>query len=149
MNAERIAYHEAGHCVACSVYHMPVVAVHATPNSGRTAGRNPHLSRRDAVEALVVTSLAGAAAEDLFFGWSDVASDRDDRRMARRYLKSFYDVDEIRPQMNRMRDIAERLVTVERAKIEIVADALLRYGSLNGDEVSELIDHDCLCPQRR
>jgi hypothetical protein len=51
--------------------------------------------------------------------------------------------------MRGMRYAAERLVTVEQAKIEIVADALLRYGSLNGDEVSELIDHDCLCPQWR
>jgi hypothetical protein len=49
--------------------------------------------------------------------------------------------------MIRMHYGAERLVAASRRQIEIIAAALLRRGSLTGDEIAELLDHERILPQ--
>ena len=66
--------------------------------------------------------------------------------MARHYLCDCYRHAEIECQMVRMQLAAERLVTASRLEIELVAAALLRRGSLSGDEIVELLD-DRLLPR--
>jgi hypothetical protein len=107
-------------------------------------GDRPHLlrdrfrqERSLATEALAIVCLSGPAAEQLFFGPD--GGDEIDQQMARRYLRACFADSEIEFQMLRMRYGAERLVASEQTKIEIVADALLRLGTLSGDEVAELL----------
>jgi hypothetical protein len=138
---KRAAIHEAGHVAAALALGLPVITV--TIEDGR-----PHLlrdrfrrERSSATEALAVVCLSGPAAEALFFGPPDDGSDRIDLDMARRYLRDCFADDQIELQMMRMSQAAERLVVSERAKIATVAAALLRHGTLSGDQIIELL-HD-------
>jgi hypothetical protein len=104
--------------------------------------RGTYWQRRDiAVESLAILCLAGPAAEELFYGAADDGSDDIDRAMARRYLRYCFADSEIEYQMIRMRFAAERLVASERTRISTIATALLRYGTLTADEISELLSH--------
>jgi hypothetical protein len=57
-----------------------------------------------------------------------------DLKMVRGYLQPSTELEFI-AEVARLRAAAHRLVTAERAKIEIVAAALLRHGTLSGEEV--------------
>ena len=64
-----------------------------------------------------------------------------DRAMARRYPEEHYSEAQLGLQLARMRTAAERLVSSEQTRIEIIAAALLRHGTLSGDQIIELT-HD-------
>jgi hypothetical protein len=61
--------------------------------------------------------------------------------MARGYLMEHYDALRIGAALARHRDAAEKLVRTPwaRHRIELIASALLRRGSLSGDEIGELV----------
>jgi hypothetical protein len=90
------------------------------------------------VECLTTLCLSGSAAEALICGPITDDSDMTDRAMARRYLEEHYGEAQLALQLQRMQLAAERLVASERAKIEFIAAALLRHGTLSGDQIIEL-----------
>ena len=130
---------ESGHAAACRVYGLPIISL--------TIDGRPHLDRggfrresNAAAEALAVVCLSGPAAEELCCGPIIDGSDLVDERQARNYLHAVYPDGQIEFQLRRMRTAAERLVASERARIEVVADALLQRGSLTGAAVIELLN---------
>ena len=87
------------------------------------------------LEAMCVLCMAGPAAEEFFCGKIDDGSDETDYKMARD------DALQIGFQLNRLRNAADRLVRTEWAqhRIRAVAAALLRHGTLTGDEIGVMI----------
>jgi hypothetical protein len=137
---KRATYHEGGHTIAAVTLGLRVITV--TIEGGR-----PHLlrdrfrqQRSLAAEAVAIVCLSGPAAETMFFGLADDGGDHIDRQMARGYLHGYYRDAEVELQMVRMSQAAERLVISERTKIETVAAALLRHGTLTGDQIIELTE---------
>lgn len=83
--------------------------------------------------------LAGSEGERLFFpAGDDGYGDAIDLKVIRGYLQPRSELEFI-AEVARLRAAARRLVVSERAKIEVVAAALLRHGTLSGDEVIELL----------
>ena len=87
-------------------------------------------------------SLAGSEAENLFFpgDGDDDYGDSIDVVMVRDYLQPRSELEFV-GEIARLRLAAQRLVVAQRAKIEIIAAALLRHGTLSGDQIIELL-HD-------
>ena len=83
--------------------------------------------------------LAGPEAEALFCGSVGDGCDATDNRMARGYLGKHYSEAELDRQLARIRGWARRLVQYTRQEIEIVAHALLRYGTSDNDRIAELL----------
>jgi hypothetical protein len=85
--------------------------------------------------------LSGPEAERLFCGGIVDDCDAIDIAMARRYLSKEYKPLMLGVAFNRMREAARRLVrtVTVRCQIEVIADALLRYGSLSSDEIIEVL----------
>jgi hypothetical protein len=75
------------------------------------------------------------AVEAITSAQIDDGSDRIDQQMARRYLRDCFADGQIEQQLVRMRLAVERLVSSSRRQIEIIVDALLRHGTLTGDEI--------------
>jgi hypothetical protein len=125
---ERVATHEAGHCIAALNFGLPVktVTIDGHPHMHRDRFRR---ERSSATEALAIVCLSGPAAEELFFGPANDGGDHIDRQMARRYLRDCFPDSEIGYQLTRMRYAAERLVTSEQTKITTVATAAMRLQS--------------------
>ena len=91
--------------------------------------------------------LAGSEGERLFFAGSgdDYYGDAIDLDMVRRYLQPRSELEFV-AEVARLRAAARRLVAAERAKITVIAAALMQRGSLSGDEVVGLL-HDRIRPQ--
>jgi Zn-dependent protease len=82
--SERIAFHEAGHCVAALTFSIPIISVSITAVPHMYRGRYsapPDLGS----ECMVTLCLAGPAAERLFCGPINDRSDKVDVAMAREY----------------------------------------------------------------
>jgi hypothetical protein len=149
----RTALHESGHCVAALTFAIPIICVtieHDDPHLQRGRYQPQHEAR---LESLCVLCLAGPEAERLFCGAIEPGTDAIDIAMARRHLARRHLARRFAPlrvgaEMVRMRASAERLVRSEwaRERIELIADALLRYGTLSGTEISGL---SSLPPLRR
>jgi hypothetical protein len=137
---QRCAMHEAGHCVAAITFGIPLVSV--------TIEHRPHLHRAhyrapDAdfgLESTVTLCLAGPEAEREFCGPITDDSDRADYEMAREYLARQLNPLQVGAELVRFRDAAQRLVRSPWAqhRIHLLADALLRTGSLSGEQIFEL-----------
>lgn len=146
---ERVAHHEAGHCASCLVYGLPVSLISIEPGNAHMVRGYFRGERSAATEAIVVCCLAGPCAEELFYGPpDDCFSDLVDQEMARDYLRKFYPRIQLDYRMLRMQLAAERLVASERAKIEFIAAALLKSGTLTGAAVIELLEHDRIVSAR-
>jgi hypothetical protein len=90
------------------------------------------------IECLAIMCLAGS--EGVFFAGSgdDYYGDAIDLDMVRRYLQPRSELEFI-AEVARLRAAARRLVVSEQTNIEIIAAALMRRGTLSGDEVAELL----------
>lgn len=132
---ERRATHESGHCLACLIYGLPVVLVTIEDDRPHLLRDRFRRERSSATEALAIVCLSGPAAETMFFGAANDGSDQGDLDMARRYLRACFPDTEIERQMYCMQLAAERLVRSSRRQIVVIADAVMRHGTLTGDEI--------------
>ena len=137
---ERVATHEAGHCVAALVYGIPIVSVTIdnAPNMHRGAYKAAHAC---GLECLTVLCFAGIAAEELLCGPITDGSDQPDLRMAREYItRRVSSPLQVSLELARCRAAAERLVRSAWAQqhIRLLADALLRCGTLSGEEIHRI-----------
>jgi hypothetical protein len=87
-------------------------------------------------------ALCGSEGEKLFYpAAADGYGDSIDLKMIRNYLQPSTELQFI-GEIARLRAAARRLVTAERARIEIVAAALLQHGTLSGDQVEHIAAND-------
>jgi hypothetical protein len=96
-----------------------------------------HVSDADlGLESMVTLCLAGPEAEKEFSGLIDDGSDQTDYQMARESLaRSIANPLHAAAELTRYRDAAQRLVRSTWARHCLLAYALLRNGSLRGDEI--------------
>jgi hypothetical protein len=91
------------------------------------------------LECLTVLCLAGIAAEEMFFGpIPDPAAIQQDLQMAREHVaRSIANPLQAAVQLSLYKSAAERLVRSAWAqqRIRVLADALLRCGTLSGEEI--------------
>ena len=141
---QRISFHEAGHATAALVYNIPIIAVSIDADV-------PHLHRGHyrapanfGLERLVTMCLAGPAAERYFVGPITDGGDQPDIQMARGYLSQRFDPLTVGAEIVRLRDAADRLVRTlwVQDRIRWIAAALLRHGTLTGDEIGVMIVAD-------
>jgi hypothetical protein len=141
-NRERAAYHEAGHCAAAIAFGIRIIRV-------TIENKTPHLLRghyraqHDAgLECMATLCLSGPAAEEYFCGSIEDCADRIDYEMARRHLARRFEPLRLAAEIARHREAAERLVRTPWAqqRIELIADALVRHGTLTGEEICGLGD---------
>jgi hypothetical protein len=92
------------------------------------------------MECMVRLCLAGPEAENEFCGPITDDSDRIDYKMAYAYLARQLNPLQIGAELTRYRDAAQRLVRSAwaRHRIRLLADALLRHGTLSGEQIFEL-----------
>jgi len=138
---ERIATHESGHVCAAIIYNIPIISVSITADT-------PHLHRGNyrapadiGLECMATLCLSGPAAEMFFCGPITDGSDEDDIAMAKDYLtRAGVNPLRIGVEFNRPRASAEALVRTPfaRHRIPLIAAALLRHGTLTGDEIGAL-----------
>ena len=132
--------HESGHVCAALVYGIPVLSVtidHA-PHMHRGAYKAAHAC---ALECLTTLCLAGIAAEEMFCGPITDGGDEPDLRMAREHLsRAIANPLQAAAELPRCRAAAERLVRSAWAqqRIRLLADALLRCGTLSGEEIHRI-----------
>ncbi len=90
---------------------------------------------------MVTLCLAGPEAEKEFCGPITDNSDRVDYEMAREYLARQLNPLQVGAELVRYRDAAQRLVRSPwaRQRIRLLADALLRHGTLTGEQIFEFI----------
>jgi hypothetical protein len=103
-------------------------------------GRYQAPDRNLGSELLTVMCLSGAAAEELICGPISDDGDQIDIEMVRGYLRERYTEAQLALQLECMPLAARRLVASQRAKIETVAAALLKSGTLTGDEIIALLN---------
>jgi hypothetical protein len=136
---ERRAIHEAGHATAALTFGIPIIHV--------TIADAPHLHRGRydpphdvGLECLVTLCLSGPEAEILFCGPITDDGARFDDQKARDYLARQLEPLQAAAELARCRDSAQRLVRSPWAqqRIAVVADALLRLGTLSGEEILEI-----------
>jgi hypothetical protein len=138
---ERAAFHEAGHCAAAITFGIPIISVTIEAGAGHLY-RGGYRERADlALECIVIMSLAGPAAEEFFCGPIEDGTDRADYAMARHYLARRFDPLRIGAEIGRLRNAAQRLVRTPFARrhIPLIAEALLRRGTLAEDEIGGMI----------
>ena len=116
--------------------------------SFRSASTMPHHTRavpigeRDlGLETIVTMCLCGPAAETLFRGPIEDGSDSGDLQMAREYLaRAIANPLQAAIEFARCRAAAERTfgATQAQQRIRLLADALLRCGTLSGEEIHRI-----------
>jgi hypothetical protein len=90
---------------------------------------------------MCILALAGSVGEAMFCGPAHDGSDQRDLDMAKDYLiRAGCDALQVGAGLQQARDAAEWLLTTDwaRQRVRTIADALLQFGSLSGDQISEL-----------
>jgi hypothetical protein len=128
----RRAVHEGGHVVAALRLGIPISSV-------TIAAGKPHVHRAEyrprhgrGAEFLATFCLAGGIAEKLLCGPGD-CGDAIDRRMARECLGRQYGGREIDRRLEHARRAAHALMVRYLEDVEIVALALLCFGTLDAE----------------
>jgi len=165
----RIAYHEAGHAVATMLLGLDVNEVSIVPGKGRL-GHQENLYEDDTrpatwtnpdghvvnglelipsvYKAHIVGLYAGRAAVAMLDGEHDPGraftgmegDDHDKRQAAKRITVLWGGGREHRRRARRYRRVALWLMWRHRIKIERVAEALLRFGRLEMDDVDAAVE---------
>jgi hypothetical protein len=130
----RRAYREAGHTLAAVTLDIPFVRVDITDDRPHLHRAGYHAPRQLDIKTLTVLCLAGPIAEKMFCGGEHI-----DQQVAREYLSEYYSEAELDRLLAHTRRLAHRLVRDTRQEIEIVAHALLRHGTLDSDQIAELL----------
>ena len=154
---ESTAYHEAGHAVIGRVLKLPCGPASIEPDhdsSGHSmvaqpheiqtmwGKRRPHYSDDSVMRARIMAFMAGAEAEKEFGFLPE--GDSDDRYQIACMLEgellplSWSDEKKERYEQ-RLRSKTRGLVRRHRQSVERVAKALLKHGTLQADEIDELI----------
>ena len=141
----RRAYHESGHAAAVLTFGIPVID--ATISGDRAYMLRDYYCAPTAgigIETMATLCLAGPSSEEFFVGKFNDGSDTGDLAQAREVLARQFDAMQIGAALNRYRDAADKLVRTPWAqqRIRLIADALLRHGSLTGDEIGIMIAAD-------
>lgn len=140
---ERCSYHESGHVLAAIVFGVPLVRVSIDADVGphthcaRWRAAHPDLG----LESMVILTCAGRAAEELFCGTDGADADQGDLANARAYLaRAIANPLQAAVQLSLYKSAAERLVRSEfaRDRIRVLADALLRHGTLSGEQIHRI-----------
>jgi hypothetical protein len=137
---ERCAIHESGHCVAALAFGISLVHVTIADEQPHAQCASYRASRTFMQESLVTFFLAGPEAEREFCGVSDDGGDRIDLQNARDYLARHCSPLHIGFELAGYRDAAQRLVRSPWAqrRIRLLAAALLRHGTLSGEEIHRI-----------
>ncbi len=132
---------KSGHTAAALAFGVPIISV-------TIAEDRPHLHRASyqaydenfGLEAIVTLCLSGPEAEKEFCGPITDHGDYTDYQMAYRYLRCELGPLQISRAFEHYRDAARRLITSPwaQARIRLLADALLRHGTLSGEEIAGL-----------
>jgi hypothetical protein len=126
--------------VAALAFAIPIIRV-------TIADDTPHLHRGRyraeadlALKSMVTLCLAGPEAEKEFCGPISDDSDRVDYQMAYEYLARQLNPLQVGAEFLRYRDAAQRLVRSAwaRHRIRLLADALLRHGTLTVEQISAI-----------
>jgi hypothetical protein len=138
--AERIAYHESGHCIACITCAVPIISATVVD---RPLVRRARLRAALSVEVVGTICFAGSAAEELFCGPPPPGDRRDgfDFEMAYRHLRQHAGPLRLGLEFERLRDSARRLVASQwaRSAIPKLAAALQSRGTLMGEQVTDAL----------
>jgi hypothetical protein len=138
---ERVAHHEAGHACVCILYNVPVISV--TVAEGQGLVRRGPMPRDLPVEVVGTICFCGPAAEELFCGPAPRGDrgDRIDYAMAYEQLQRRVGPLRRGLEFERLRDSALRLVRTSWAQraIPALAAALQRCGTLNGEQISDVL----------
>ena len=137
---KRLARHEAGHTLAAVNFGIPIIKV-MIPNERPHLHRGFYKPTHDlGVECLATLCLAGPSRGRIDLRCDHRRCAQIDQQMARGYLRERYSEAQLALQLERMQLVAQRLVVPQQAKIETVAAALLRHGTLTGDQILELLN---------
>jgi ATP-dependent Zn protease len=149
------AYHEAGHAVIGRVLGLICGAATIIPDvENNQAGwaiiedpwmiiadweaRGRYRDVRTVYRGRILANMAGAETEKEIFGRCHGGDDDDQYRISLMLEEADLDKEWERHQP-RMRAITQQLVRRHRTKIERVAQALLRHGKLQADEIDALL----------
>jgi hypothetical protein len=138
--AERIAYHESGHCIACITFAVPVISATVVY---RPLVRRGRLRAALGVEVVATICLSGWETEIAHCGPPPRGDDGDrfDFEMAERHLRQHVGPLRLAMEFERCRASARALVRTPWAQRAIpkLAEALQRYGTLDGERISDVL----------
>jgi hypothetical protein len=137
--AERTAYHEAGHCLACLAFGVEIRSVTIEGQPYLERGKLP-FDNGLTLEALLTLCLAGPECERLHLGAVDDGGDFLDIRTAFRHLRRQLSPLEVLGAYSRARASAERLVSTRwgRRTAPRLVQALIERGTLSGEDIAAL-----------
>jgi hypothetical protein len=127
--------------VAAITFAIPIIAVTIADDRAHLHRGHYRAPHDCGLECMVTLCLAGPEAEREICGPITDHSDRVDYQMAREYLaRSVANPLQAAAELVRYRDAAQRLVRSPWAqrRIRLLADALLRHGTLSGEEIHRI-----------
>jgi hypothetical protein len=139
---QRTAIHEVAHAVCALVFGIPVISVTVDDRPHLHRGRYHAPTRDLGFEAIAVLCLSGIAAEEMLCGPITDGGDLPDLLMVREHIaRSVANPLRAVAELLRCKSAAERLVRSEfaRDRIGVLADALLRHGTLSGEQIHRII----------
>jgi hypothetical protein len=142
---QRCAWHEASHCAAALALGIPLISVTIDGGSYMHRAFYRAATAELGIETMCILCLAGPAGEDFYLGKFDDDAHDGDYQQAHEVLSRQYGPLEIGAALLRFRDAADKLVRSPfgRARIPVIADALLRHGSLTGEAIAALTTAPC------
>jgi hypothetical protein len=127
----RAAQHEAGHCLAALCFLLPLLEVVIRDDGSGKTSYCRHFGVAEA-RSWVITTFAGGAAEFDLFG--DHHGDRSDLIAIANMLDRLH-LTWSESRLAELRQVARWLVKRERARIRLVADALIKHRRLSAFDV--------------
>ncbi len=146
---QTVAFHEAGHAVACIIMSRAFDSVLATIEGGRCSWKSDQLRSwaaadsfpRKPVEVEIVVTYAGVTAERKLTGrHTPLGDDHDQDRATLLASKICGDMASVEKLINRLYKRSEKLWTKKAWKaVEAVAAVLMEGGELHYEEVKSIV----------